>query len=996
MLQLKDIVKTYITGDLRQDALKNVSISFRENEFVSILGQSGSGKTTLLNIIGGLDRYTSGDLMINGVSTKKYKDADWDYYRNNSIGFVFQSYNLIPHQTVLANVELALTLAGISKKERRQRAVEVLQKVGLGDHIHKKPNQMSGGQMQRVAIARALINNPDILLADEPTGALDSETSVQIMELLEEIAKEKLVIMVTHNPELAEQYSTRIVKLLDGKIISDSNPCSETDQEDNLPKKHKKISMSFATALSLSANNLRTKKGRTFLTAFAGSIGIIGIALILSISTGIQTYVNSIQRDTLSSYPIAIQQQKSSLSSMITAANDAEKEDSEQKQPETIYANNRMYEMFNAMFTGSEEENNLTALKTYLEKEMNAATAETNLADLVSVIQYQYGVNMNTYIKDGDGNYKSTDFSSALSAGTAQEQENDMMSMMSSNMSMTQLWTEILPGRDGEMISDMIYEQYDLVKGEWPSSAEETVLILDKNGEITDVAFYAMGLMEDSEVKEIMSAVAKEEKINAKQRNVTYQEVLGTKFKVILNSDYYTKAADGRWNDIRKDDASLQLVIGNGTELSVVGIIQPKPDATATSLTGSFGYTAALTEKLVKKASESEIVKEQLLPENENFDVLTGLPFVITEEIDPDDAYKAEKIKEYFATLNDMQKTEIYTKILGKPSEEFLEQTAQTYLQAYQTREDMIALVAETYHFDAAAAEEYLSGYSDEELQQLLAQQVKELAAKNYAERAEAQVLQIRASASSSGDLFGAEGYAAVAAAFDRMIETTADQEILARYYDDHMPSTVSGSTLPETLEKIGAVNFDKPTAVNIYAKTFEDKEAVDKIIKNYNNSVPEEDKISYTDYVALMMSGVTMMINAVSYGLIGFVSISLIVSSIMIGIITYISVLERTKEIGILRSVGASKKDISRVFNAETAIVGLAAGLIGIGITLLLNLPLCLIAKALTGISQLAVLPLIPAVILIVISVALTMIAGLIPSRLAAKKDPVIALRSE
>ena len=952
----------------------------------------------MLNIIGGLDRYTSGELMINGISTKKYKDSDWDFYRNNSIGFIFQSYNLIPHQSVLANVELALTLAGVSKKERHQRAIDMLTKVGLGDHLHKKPTQMSGGQMQRVAIARALINNPDILLADEPTGALDSETSVQIMELLKEIAKDKLVIMVTHNPELAEQYSTRIIKLLDGQLISDSNPYHENEKAAT-PQKRKKISMSFFTALSLSFNNLRTKKGRTLLTSFAGSIGLIGIALILSISTGIQAFVNSIQRDTLSSYPISIQQSESGFTSILSAGKEimGEDEKTQEHETETIYSNDRMFDLFNAAFTGEDAENNLNAFKDWLDREMNAETAESNLKELVSTIQYQYSVDLNTYVSGKDGVYHSTEFMDALEeASGGGMMIGNIGSALTSRIGVTDLWSEMLPGTDGALISELLYEQYDVVAGRWPENANEVVMILDSNGEITDFAFYALGLMVDDEVNDIMKAVTSSEEIKLEPKKVTYEEVLGTSFKLVLNCDYYAKGADGVWEDIRGDDASMEMVIENGYDLQIVGILKPNPEATSTAISGTFGYTAALTEVIIQKSNDNEIVKEQLLPENENYDVLTGLPFVITEEIDPTNAYKAEQITAYFASLNNAQKAEIYTKILSTPSEEYMEQMTDVYMQNFTTRESIIEFVANVSQYSKETAEDYLADYSDEELQELLRERMETLVLEKYAEQSEAQILQIKIAAGGAEDLFDTKGNAAVAAAFDAMMTEITDETVLAAYYDTYMPSTVSGSTLKDTLAAIGSVHYDMPTNISIYAKTFEDKEAINDLINAYNESAAEEDQITYTDYVAILMSGVTTMINAVSYGLIGFVAISLIVSSIMIGIITYISVLERTREIGILRSVGASKKDISRVFNAETAIVGLASGLIGIGVTILINIPISLIAKNLTGISNIAVLPYEAGIILVIISVVLTMIAGLIPSKLAAKKDPVIALRSE
>lgn len=1013
MLQLKNIVKTYVAGDTKQDALKGVSMNFRENEFVSILGQSGSGKTTLLNIIGGLDRYTSGDLIINGVSTSKYKDADWDYYRNHSIGFVFQSYNLIPHQSVLSNVELALTLAGISKKERRARAIEVLKKVGLADHIHKRPNQMSGGQMQRVAIARALINNPDILLADEPTGALDSETSVQIMELLKEIAKDKLVIMVTHNPELAAKYSTRIIRVLDGCIVDDTDPYNVPDQISVIPQKRKKISMSMGTAVSLSFNNLKTKKGRTLLTSFAGSIGIIGIALILSLSTGIQDYVNDLQRDTLSSYPVSIEKEESPLASILTASASEEDGGDTEKKENTVYSNNRMYELFNAMFASDSETNNLTKFKRYLDERMAEDGDEKEsdvLKDHVETIQYQYDVKLNTYIETEDG-YRSTDMSSVFTNGaTSQSTSSDdssdnsmasMMGMSSSSMSqmsnsMMSLWSELLPGSDGELISDMVYDQYDLEAGRWPEAANELVLIMSDQNEITDVAFYALGLMSDEEVTDMMKAVMKSETLSTKQREISYDDILETTFKLILNPDYYTKEANGTWSYIGDDKDSMNLVIDHGYDLKIVGIIKPNPDAAVTSATGSFGYTSALTQYVIEQTNNSELVKEQKLPENENLDLLTGLPFVITEENDPTDEEKAEKIKEYFAGLNDAEKTKIYTEILSEPTDEEIEQMTSMYMNNFSSRDAIITLVASTMGMDEETAKSYLEDYSDEELQEMLQKQLVQMIKENKSDSAQAQVLQMRVNATEQGDLFGTAGYAAVAKAFDELIDSTDDTTVLAKYYDEYMPSTVSGSTLEETLQKLSAVDINSPSAINIYAKSFDDKEKIADVITQYNETAEEDDQISYTDYVALLMSGVNTMINAVSYGLIAFVSISLIVSSIMIGIITYISVLERTKEIGILRSVGASKKDISRVFNAETAIIGLTAGLMGIGVTLLLNIPISMVIDNLTGIGNIAKLPVMGAVILVAISVALTMIAGLIPSKLAAKKDPVIALRSE
>jgi len=993
MLELKNIVKTYVTGELTQDALQDVSICFRENEFVSILGQSGSGKTTMLNIIGGLDRYTTGDLVINGVSTRDYTDADWDSYRNSTIGFVFQSYNLIPHQSVLANVELALTLAGISRKERRQRAIAALEQVGLKDHMHKRPNQMSGGQMQRVAIARALINNPDILLADEPTGALDSETSLQIMELLRQIAREKLVIMVTHNPELAQTYSTRIVQLLDGKVVSDSDPCTAQDLP-TTPKKRRAVSMSYGTALSLSFNNLRTKLGRTLLTAFAGSIGIIGIALILSLSTGIQNYINGIQRDTLTSYPITIQRSEPSISGMIAAQQEYFREEAEfQRQENTVYSSNQMYAMFNAAFTGEDITNNLRDFKAYLDRQQ-APGSETGLGDLVTTVQYQYGVSLNTYIPDENGRYRSTELSTAMTQDG--EEASPMAQMMGSRMGSANLWSELLPGSDGSLISQMVYDQYLLLAGRWPENAQEVVLVVGESGDISDVAFYALGRMTEAEVEELMAAVATGSEISTQRRSVSYEEILDTKFRLVKNCDYYSENADGTWKDVRQDPESLDLVVNNGMELRIVGILQPDPEASAASISGTFGYTAALTQEIIRQTNESKIVQQQRLPENENLDVTTGLPFVITDNLDPSDAQKAQRITEYFASIPEARKAEIYEDILSTPTQEYLDAMVQPILEQYSTRDSMVEMMAGAYELPEETARRYMAAYTDQELQAMLRQELEKLAAQSYAEQAQVKILQIKAAAAVPGDLFGIQGIAAVAAAFDQMLAGITQEAQLVAYYDKYMPATVSGSTLAETLEKLGAVEEDFPAAIHIYPRTFEDKEAIAQIIADYNAAGAEEDRITYTDYVALLMSGVTTMIDAVSYGLIAFVSISLVVSSIMIGIITYISVLERTKEIGILRSIGASKRDISRVFNAETAIVGLCAGAMGVGVTALLNIPIRILLKELTGIGQIAVLPLNAAIILVLISISLTLIAGLIPARVAARKDPVVALRTE
>ena len=1017
MLEIKKVSKQYKTGDLVQNALSSVSLEFRSNEFVAVLGPSGSGKTTLLNIIGGLDRYDSGDLVINGVSTKQYTSRDWDTYRNHTVGFVFQSYNLIPHQSVLSNVELALTLSGVSKQERRRRACEALEQVGLKGQEHKRPNQMSGGQMQRVAIARALVNNPDILLADEPTGALDSETGTQVMELLKKVAKDRLVIMVTHNAELAEQYATRIVKLHDGQISSDTNPVSNDERTLTKEKerragstfdkkqKKKRTSMSFFTALSLSLNNLSTKKGRTFLTSFAGSIGIIGIALILALSTGIQNYVNAIQKDTLTSYPITVEREPNDFMSMLTAAN--EKTDDEtlkNRDADSVYSDPRLYKMLNATVSDGDEVNDLASFKKYIDSELDASTAKTDLREYVSSVRYGYGLTVNAYVIGTDGKYHSTDMTSALFADD-ETSEGDkgvsMINMMTSRMGNMNLWDEILSGADGALVSELVLNQYELVAGEWPKSANDIVLVIDKNNEVSDVAFYALGLMDTAEITRIFNSVLKGEEIVTDTRSAKFEELIGTKFKLILNSDYYSKSYStdengGSWKYIGDDAAAMDLVIKNGLDLRLAGIIRPN-DNKAASVNGVFGYTSALSDYIIQKTNESEIVREQKSPENVNLDVLTGLPFTLDSENELSADKKAEEVTAYFASLTDMQKTEIYKKIIAEPEQTELDAVVEEYMAMYPTRESMVQLAAATYGFDVATAEEYLSDYTDEELRTLMREQLVSAVKKKYADKAEAEIMQIIFEHSAPNDLFGTAGYAAVADIFDKTIANDTSVDKLAEYYDKFMPSKVSGTTLDEALEKLGAVDPDSPKTVNLYAATFEDKEAIADNIAEYNRNADEDKAIEYTDYVALLMSGVTTMIDAVSYGLIAFVAISLVVSSIMIGIITYISVLERTKEIGILRSIGASKRDISSVFNAETLIIGFCAGAIGIIASMLLCIPLNLIVRSLTGIDTLtAVLPWRASIILVLISMVLTLIAGIIPSRIAAKKDPVAALRSE
>ncbi len=1024
MLVLKDIVKEYPTGDDVVIALRGMNLQFRRNEFVSILGQSGCGKTTLLNIIGGLDQYTSGDLIINGKSTKKFKDRDWDTYRNHSIGFVFQSYNLIPHQSVLSNVELALTLSGVSKAERKQRAKEALEKVGLGDQLYKRPNQMSGGQMQRVAIARALVNNPDILLADEPTGALDSTTSVQIMELLKEIAKDKLVIMVTHNPDLAETYSTRIIRVLDGRVTDDSNPCSEEEVRAMLGetstetvkaaerkggsgtnvgkttktadgKVKKKTAMSFFTALSLSLNNLMTKKTRTFLTSFAGSIGIIGIALILAVSNGVQMYIDRVQEDTLSSYPISIEAESVDMSSIITSLMGVNEEGLKHKR-DKVYPNTVMYELMNALNSADTVENNLKPFKEYLEKDEEIQKA-------VSALQYSYDLDMNIYVKDEEGKILKSDVmpminkvmgldkeeeetEEAEESSSVQDFTSTMMSNFTENSPMMmgmEVWEEILPGANGELINPTLNEQYDMLYGHWPENYNEIVLLVNENNEISDVALYALGLKTEEEMLDATTRRMKGEQVDVSGESWTYEEICEKEFKLVLGADYYQKQEDGTYTDLSKTDAGIDYLYNsdNAIALKVVGIIRPNEDAIASMMKGSVGYTEALTKHIIDETLSREIVKEQLA--DPDTDVITGLPFPKEEEEEIPQEEKIAAIREYFGTLETMEKAAMYAKVKAVPSESYLTETVAQTL-ASMGSEEQDAMLVQGLSSQMGVAEDQVQSYvADMEAEtksQYINQMLTVRIATQYAEAASAQLSQLSTEA--------------MAAMFDR---ETFTEEQYVQYYDLFMPKQISSSTYEDNLKKLGYVDESSPSAINIYAVTFDDKERIEELIDTYNEKAEEEDEIHYTDYVMLMMSSVSTIINAISYVLIAFVAISLVVSSIMIGIITYISVLERTKEIGILRAIGASKKDISRVFNAETLIVGFVAGALGIGITLLLNIVINIILHKVTGIEILnASVPPIAAVVLVLISMLLTLVAGLVPSRIAAKKDPVEALRSE
>ena len=985
MLTLKDIRKDYPAGDIKVAALRGVSVSFRKSEFVSILGPSGCGKTTLLNIIGGLDQYTSGDLVINGRSTKNFKDADWDAYRNHSIGFVFQSYNLIPHQSVLSNVELALTISGVSKAERRRRAKEALEKVGLGSELNKRPNQMSGGQMQRVAIARSLVNNPEILLADEPTGALDSETSVQIMELLKEIAKDRLVIMVTHNPELAETYSTRIIRIIDGKIIGDTNPYEapqETAQEIPEQKKTEKEkrlrnrSMSFLTALGLSLNNLRTKKGRTILTSFAGSIGIIGIALILAISNGVTNYINRVQEDTLSSYPITIQKETADISSILTnlMGNNSSAQGGPKHDLDAVYANRVMYELLNTLANIEVQTNNLKAFKQYIE-------STPGFKEFASAIDYSYAIDFHIFTKDKNGTIIKSDVASLMAEffGGSSSQAGGMSSM-SSMMSGYDVWQEMLKGSDGEILNDLFYEQYDLLYGAWPQAYNEIVLIVDENNEISDLVLYSLGLKTTEEMKQDIENSKQGLETDGIAESWSYEEICNMTFKMILSPDFYQKTANGTYTDLSKFSAGIEFLYNSdqAIDLKVTGIIRPNDDSVASMMTGSIGYTTALTEYAIDRMAKSEIVQEQLA--NPDRDIILGLPFK-TDEDEVSDEEKVNLIKTHFASLSTEEKANIYVEIKTKLQ---LEEMLSTMLSMYteeQLKEMVIQAYAEQMGFEITdQVRDYINSMSKDDLIAAIKDSMYETIEAQYGPMIRAQLKQM--------------GNEALAQALEKESFTNAQY---VEFYELYMPVTHSDSTYEDNLSILGYVDIDSPTAINIYTATFADKDEISALIAEYNSKVSEDDKINYTDLVALLMSSITLVINAISYVLIAFVSVSLVVSSIMIGIITYISVLERTKEIGILRAIGASKKDISRIFNAETAIVGFTAGIMGIGVTLILILIANPILHAVTGIGILnASLPVVGAVILVLLSVGLTLMAGLVPSRLAAKKDPVVALRTE
>lgn len=925
MLQIQKISKKYITGDLVQTALNEVSLNLRDSEFVAILGPSGSGKTTLLNIIGGLDRYDSGDLIINGISTKKYKDRDWDSYRNHTIGFVFQSYNLIPHQTVLSNVELALTISGISKAERKKRAIEALEKVGLGKQLHKKPNQMSGGQMQRVAIERALVNDPEILLADEPTGALDSETSIQVMDLLKEVAKDRLVVMVTHNPELAEEYANRIVKVKDGHIISDSNPY-EIDIKNMAPPKHEnmgKASMSLLTALSLSFNNLKTKKGRTLLTAFAGSIGIIGIALILSLSNGVNTYIDNIQKDTMTSYPISIEAETIDISSIMSSGGPTPGKPSDVNHDlNAIYSNGSGIEMASTM-TSSFTENNLTEFKKYLDNpdsEINQYVGENGII-------YSYDTKFGVYTKDSEGTFVNTDGSTLTdknSSSTTMTGISAMSSMPISKISgfssSSNNFKELLPGKDGASVSDAIKDSYDLLYGDWPTAYDEVILTLDQNNEISATTLYQLGILPSAEYKELMTKIENGEEIKLESKSWKYEDICNQEFYMIPDCDTYISNGNGTFTSIKDNVNKMEKLLDNAIKLKITGVVRPKEDAKNASITSAIGYTKALTDYIIEYTDNSEVVKAQ--KESSTINVLNGMEFSPSS-----DDEKIADAKKYLEGLGVSDKANLF-------------KTMMYSMQSTSNVED------EGISTSMQAGTPDISTMSEEQLAAMLDEYLK-----------------------------------------------SPDDDTLLKIYDAY----ISTGSYDDNMTTFGVVSLDAPSSISIYTDSFENKEAISDCIEDYNSTANEEDQISYTDYIGILLSSITTIIDVISYVLIAFVAVSLIVSSIMIGIITFISVMERTKEIGILRAIGASKHNISQVFNAETFIIGLCSGLLGVGISALLLIPINSIIHSVLNLDTInASLPLSSAIGLIILSMILTIIGGFVPAKKAAKKDPVTALRTE
>ncbi len=1001
MLQLKNIKKDYPAGGETVAALRGIDLSFRDSEFVSILGPSGCGKTTMLNIIGGLDQYTSGDLLIHGVSTKNFKDRDWDSYRNHSIGFVFQSYNLIPHQSVLQNVELALTLSGVSKAERRRRAKAALEEVGLASQIHKKPGEMSGGQMQRVAIARAIVNNPDIILADEPTGALDTETSVQVMEILKEISKNRLIIMVTHNPDLAEKYSTRIIRMLDGVITDDSMPLSEeemqaakeADAKRRETEKGKKMpSMSFGTSFGLSLKNLFTKKGRTTLTSFAGSIGIIGIALIYAVSQGTTMYIDAVQEDTLSSYPLTLEAQSIELGSLMEMFMGSA-ESAEAHELDAVYQKSMLYDMVNAMSTLETTDNDLKSFKVYLEKQY--ADEESPFYNALNGVQYSYDTELLIYTKNVDGTIIHSDTETLMQeilvenlgldlSGVISAQESSTltggMSMMSMSP-MSNLWQELLPGDNGKPVNDLLESQYDVIYGRWPAAYDEIVLVVDSRNELDDMTLYALGLKSKAEIDLLADAAIKQGSLDLEMKSWSFEEICALQFRTVLQSEVYTlDEHSGLYTDLRNTSAGLKYLYDNGLSLKVTGIIRKNEDTVSSMLTGTIGYTSALTEYIIEAGKDSEAIRAQLA--DSETDIFTGLPFrENTGSLSAEE--KEAEFRKYIETLTETQRAQAYIDIMSIPPEEQVQAAVSQHVGS-MTREDMEAAMVQAFSqqmgMSTEEIERYMHSFTDEDMKELFSEMAEEQYRIQYAAGVQEKMAEM-----SSAQLSGALS----------MVLPSYTTEQCAVYYEEILQ--FSDSTYENNLRTLGYVSLDDPSKIHLYASSFENKDVLEECIADYNDTVDELHRITYTDYVGIMMSSITTIINAITYVLIAFVAVSLIVSSIMIGVITLISVQERTKEIGILRAIGASKKNVSGMFNAETMIIGFTSGLLGVLITYLLCIPINMILHHVTGISNLSAhLPLPVAVGLVVISMLLTLIAGIIPSRSAARKDPVVALRTE
>ncbi len=1016
MLRLKNIVKNYVVDAGEIKVLKGLNVAFRKNEFVSVLGPSGCGKTTTLNIVGGLDKYTSGDLIIGGKSTKNFSDRDWDTYRNERIGFVFQSYNLIPHQTVVGNVELALTISGVGKEERTKRALLALEKVGLKGEEYKRPNQLSGGQCQRVAIARALVNEPDILLLDEPTGALDSKTSVQIMELIKEISKDKLVIMVTHNSEIAEQYSTRIIRLVDGEIASDTKPFSEQEEIAEVEsevvalkprakkrKKHK-AKMSWWTAFKLSMRNLFTKKGRTVLTSFAGSIGIIGISLILAVSQGTTSYINNVQESTLSSYPITLEQTSVDLTSLMQSFMGVGNGEKVEHDNDGIYKDPIIAELVNALSKVETSENDLKSFKSYLEQKISEEDSALN--DAISGVQYSYNFDLDIYTENVDGDIVKSDTSELMTdmiarymlavnggsglnsdGGESSGSSSTMFSMMTS----TGMWEELLPAKDGGVINDLVYSQYDKIYGEWPNAYDEIVLVVNENNEIDDLTLYALGLIGEEEIDRILDAAIDGEEIENDGKKWTYEEVCGRTFKTIMAYDRYKEvmAGDtptGIFADWSLTESGLKILYADALELKVVGVIRPNEQSENHMISGTIGYTYKLTERIINEGKNSPVIKAQL--ENPNVDVLTGLPFKSSSS-NMSEEEKDTAFRDYANSLtSDGAKIELYKQMATVMPKETLDMQVQIALSAYKDGEGNVnrellentiaGAVAEQLGSSAEEIKGYFSDLTDQELLDMITPTIEEGIKAQY----------------SSAVLENLESVPDIQllSAFNAKI---SGSESLSVYYDEVM--TFSSNSYDDNLAMLGYADIDSPYTINIFASTFKDKDVIIEAINEYNGDVEETKQIKYTDYMGILMSSITTIIDAITYVLIAFVAISLIVSSIMISVIVLISVQERTKEIGILRSIGASKRDVSNLFNAETVIIGLASGLLGVFITYILCIPINLVLQALTGLNTLrAILPVGAAGILVAISVLLNLLSGLIPSRSAAKKDPVVALRTE